>query len=237
MGTDVVPGVNMPVGIVRLVPSAGARTFSQVERIPRVLFAVGSRLTDRTVRPGAEFMGIIRHLERHGGSIQPRVLDHATRPALVAGLADFQPDVLHLIGHGQRSGGEVKLADWVGDQLLDARALMRGGPFLVVLQAGPIDDTANVGLHDDLADKVQVATELMTDDAQAVLLLPTLPATLTRDVFRAVLAYANAPLDNPLRTADVRRLLLRPLRGLLAPYVQPEVLDNIILFLNSEGDS
>jgi hypothetical protein len=141
--------------------------------------------------------------------------------------------VRHVIGRAVPSAAGPCMD--AGDQLLDARAIMRGGPFLVVLQAEPIDQTTNVGLHDDLADKVQVATELMTDGAQAVLLLPTLPAALTRDVFRAVLACANAPVDNPPRTADVRRLLLQPLRKLLAPYVQPGVLDNIILFLNDDS--
>ena len=55
-------------------------------RIPRVLFAIGSRLTDPRVRPGAEFMSILRHVESKGGSItggliRPRVLESASLPS------------------------------------------------------------------------------------------------------------------------------------------------------------
>jgi len=104
-GTVTKSGRGLSVGIVRLVPPASDRaeqaTLDPIQRIPRVLFAVGSRLTDPKVRPGAEFMGIIRHLERDGGSIQPRVLQSASLSSLTRELARFQPDVLHLIGHGR----------------------------------------------------------------------------------------------------------------------------------------
>lgn len=103
-------GGAVPVAIVRLVTQPGSTPFQQIDRIPRVLFAVGSHLADPRVRPGAEFMGIMRRLERDGGSIHPRVLEEATREALRVHLASFQPDVLHLIGHGQLgSKGQVRL--------------------------------------------------------------------------------------------------------------------------------
>ena len=69
----------VPVGIVRLVPVAphvipsAPGVLPRLTRIPRVLFAIGSRLTDPRIRAGAEFMGILRHLERKGGVTQPRV--------------------------------------------------------------------------------------------------------------------------------------------------------------------
>ena len=104
-GTATEPGKSLSVGIVRLVPPAGdpsgQAAFAPIQRIPRVLFAVGSRLTDPRVRPGAEFMGILRHLERDGGSIQARVLESASLTSLARELARFEPDVLHLIGHGR----------------------------------------------------------------------------------------------------------------------------------------
>jgi hypothetical protein len=104
-GTVAQSGKGLSVGIVRLVPpaedGAGQAALDPIQRIPRVLFAVGSRLTDPKVRPGAEFMGIIRHLERDGGSIQPRVLESASLASLRRELARFEPDVLHLIGHGR----------------------------------------------------------------------------------------------------------------------------------------
>ncbi len=102
--------LSVPVGIVRLVPSSKAAGFQPIGGIPRVLFAIGSRLTDPRVRPGAEFMGIMRHLERDGGSIHPRVLQEATRSTLVHALATFTPDVVHFIGHCRRfPDGSVKL--------------------------------------------------------------------------------------------------------------------------------
>jgi hypothetical protein len=105
-----VPGRRIPVAIVRLVrPQAGAPSadhgpvggFEQISNIPKVLFAIGSRLTDPRVRSGAEFMGILRQLERNGGSIQPRLAELATRQSLTAELGHFRPDILHVIGHGR----------------------------------------------------------------------------------------------------------------------------------------
>ena len=109
---------DVAVGIVRLVrcdglPQAAAGPAAEPEadeaaadlligRIPRVLFAVGSALTDPGVRPAAELMGIMQDLDRDGGSIHPKILDAATRASLRDAMRSFQPDVLHLIGHGGR---------------------------------------------------------------------------------------------------------------------------------------
>jgi len=147
------PGV-LPVGIVRLVPTAvpfiqnGPGLLPSVNRIPRVLYAIGSRLTDPRVRAGAEFMGILRHLERKGGSIQPRVLQSASVGSLTSELERFQPDVLHIIGHGRLFAEEqcVKIQlraetvggadDWLtAGQLLDVFADAGHWPKAVVLSA------------------------------------------------------------------------------------------------------
>jgi hypothetical protein len=145
-----VTGRRLPVGIVRLVPSRGGVPVIRIELVPRVLFAIGCRLTDPQVRPGAEFMGIMRHLERNGGKIYPSVLESATRESLRNKIADFRPNIVHLIGHGRRSEGEVKLqlqADGPGrrDDYVTASELLRmlepgpgGGqrmPSMVVLSA------------------------------------------------------------------------------------------------------
>ena len=152
-------GGEVSVGIVRLVPLDSEQQAETVqvaptdkaliERIPRVLFAVGSALTDPAVRPAAELMGIMQDLESDGGSIHPRILDSATLAALRAALGDFRPEVLHLIGHGARLGGEQVAfqlrpepggsapADaWVTpDQLLGAFGKARHTPRLVILSA------------------------------------------------------------------------------------------------------
>ena len=155
-GTAIKPGSPgmLPVGIVRLVPTAvpttqnGLGWLPSINRIPRVLYAIGSRLTDPRVRAGAEFMGILRHLERKGGSIQPRVLQSASAESLTSELERFQPDVLHVIGHGRPFPEDqcVKLQlraespaggdDWVtAGQLLDVFATAGHVPKAVVLSA------------------------------------------------------------------------------------------------------
>jgi hypothetical protein len=107
-------GKTITIGIVRLVPPATDHLPQPplpIVTIPRTLFAVGSPLSDSDVRPGAEFMGIMRQLERNGGWIQPRVLEAASLTALTDELRRFQPDVLHIIGHGTWDGHDhcVKL--------------------------------------------------------------------------------------------------------------------------------
>jgi hypothetical protein len=155
-GVQTAAGKNVSVGIVRLVPpapgAAGRPPHLPLTGIPRVLFAIGSRLTDPAVRPGAEFMSILRHVESQGGSItggliQPRVLESASLPSLARELGLFKPDVLHLIGHGQWDHNDrcVKLqlrADGTGaddyvtaGQLLGAFGDAGHVPTMVVLSA------------------------------------------------------------------------------------------------------
>ena len=155
-GATTAAGKNVSVGIVRLVPPApgpaGRQPSIPITTIPRVLFAIGSRLTDPRVRPGAEFMSILRHVESKGGSItggliRPRVLESASLGSLAGELRVFKPDVLHLIGHGQWDHREscVKLqlrADGTGsDEYVTAGQLLRvfdeagQRPAMVVLSA------------------------------------------------------------------------------------------------------
>jgi CHAT domain len=145
-------GRSIAVGVVRLItavsPGAGNAApgdaaFQEITHIPKVLFAVGSHLTDQNVRPGAEFMGIMRRLDRRGGSIRGHLLQRATRRTLVAALQAFKPDVLHLIGHGERrSAGQVEIQirhepdgeDWLSaDQLLNIFAEAKHWPTMAVL--------------------------------------------------------------------------------------------------------
>jgi hypothetical protein len=147
-------GIGVSVGIVRLVPADGLPEADPaaellINRIPRVLFAVGSPLTDPGVRPAAELMGIMQDLDRDGGSFHPKILDSATRSSLRDTLRLFQPDVLHLIGHGRRlPGGEVAVqvepepgaaaaADrWlVAEQLLGIFGDAAHTPTLIILSA------------------------------------------------------------------------------------------------------
>jgi hypothetical protein len=173
-------GRRLPVGIVRLVPPAVARPamgadgrvpFDPIVRIPRVLYAIGSRLTDPRVRAGAEFMGIMRHLERNGGSIQPRVLEFATAASLTTALDDFKPEILHLIGHGRwfpndecvklqlRAEGTAAGDDYItAARLLDVFEGAGHLPKVVVLSAC---QTASVQAFDDSGNSLPFAARLV----------------------------------------------------------------------------
>jgi hypothetical protein len=143
----------IPVAVIRLIKPAAATAFQQIEHIPRILFAVGSYLGDRAIRPGPEFMGIMRGLERSG--VQARVLHRATRADLQEQLRTFKPDVLHLIGHGKWIWDEVKVqlrsgpgdeSSWISvGELLGIFELARHRPAMVLLSAC---HTADAGARD-----------------------------------------------------------------------------------------
>jgi hypothetical protein len=178
-------GRRIAVGVVRLITpissvgenaAPGNGAFQEITHIPKVLFAVGSHLTDQNVRPGAEFMGIMRRLDRHGGSIRAHLLQRATRRTLVAALQTFKPDVLHFIGHGERrSDGQVEVQirrepdgqDWLSaDQLLNIFAEAKHWPTVAVLS---VCQTASPGSDANSAPgAVQVRVSALPFAAQLV---------------------------------------------------------------------
>jgi hypothetical protein len=160
-------GRDIYVGVVRLIAPSGAwpgngaaegTGLPKITHIPKVLFAVGSHLTDQDVRPGAEFMGIMRRLDRDGGSIRARLLESATGAKLADELKTFKPDVLHLIGHGQRrSDGQVEVRirrepdgpdGLSADRLLNIFAAAGHWPTMAVLS---VCQTASPGIGADSA--------------------------------------------------------------------------------------
>ncbi len=172
-----------PVGVVRLIggspgtsenAASGNGAFQRIEHIPRVLFAVGSHLGDQSIRPGAEFMGIMRRLDRNGGWVQARVLDRATRTSLLTELETFKPDVLHLIGHGRWVKGEVKVqlrpdsADedgWVAAKgLLNIFAQAGHRPTMVLLSACHTADSGDRGSDDPPMSALPFAARLVAGD-------------------------------------------------------------------------
>jgi hypothetical protein len=92
-----------PVVPVRLVPS-NTPAPSAIQSLPKVLFAVGTAITDHEVRAGTEFMGVLRGLEREGGAVQSRVLAKATETQLRDECTRLTPDIVHLIAHGRWDG-------------------------------------------------------------------------------------------------------------------------------------
>jgi hypothetical protein len=67
---------------------------------PRVLFVVGSDLDSDVIRPGAEFMGLVRGLEAGGLNLLTHLLLQATVKKLKKAIAEFRPTVVHFICHG-----------------------------------------------------------------------------------------------------------------------------------------
>jgi hypothetical protein len=132
----------------------------------------------------------------------------------------------HVIGRAISTAGGPAMD--LESRLLVARQIAEGSPQLAILQAEPADDARTLSPSDDLAEKLPLAAELIQDGTPAVLLLPVLPAVLARRVARTVIAHASS------RHRDDPRPLLLRLRGLIAPHVAPEVLDDVILFMNSQ---
>jgi hypothetical protein len=91
--------LDFPVAIVRRVQGIGSAPIP-IDHVPRMLFAVGTDITDRSVRPGAELLGLFRALEFDGGSIHPYIVQRASINRLKAAVHRFEPDVIFMIGHG-----------------------------------------------------------------------------------------------------------------------------------------
>ncbi|MGD0704695.1 MAG: CHAT domain-containing protein [Trebonia sp.] len=87
------------IAVTRRIPST-ATTPDQIASPARVLFAVGAELSDPEVRAGAEFMGLMRELERTGSRIASCIVENASVRRLEEAVTRFKPDVVHFIAHG-----------------------------------------------------------------------------------------------------------------------------------------
>jgi hypothetical protein len=130
------------IGFVRLVPSPmGSRT---VTVAPRVLFVVGSDLTDKRVKAGAEYFGLMRRLEATGLNLETRILVRATRKGIEEAVKRQRPSIVVFIGHGSigaQGAGQLELAPEDRSQKTDyvtgaqLRALLHGIPQVIVMNA------------------------------------------------------------------------------------------------------
>ncbi len=135
-----------PVSITRLI-AVTTRPPRQVPLPPRVLFVIGTSLTDPQIRPGAEYLGLLRHLKRQGLSIYSRVLENATPLRMKEVMERFRPHVVHFICHGNidraSNRGYLELATdeqevdkrRFGDQLVEYLRVDGDYPPIVVLSA------------------------------------------------------------------------------------------------------
>ena len=92
------------VAITRIVADC-PHTANPLSSPLKVLFVVGSDLSDDRIRPGAEYLGLLRRLEAE------RILNFQSRILLAASILDledeikrWQPSVVHFICHGDARG-------------------------------------------------------------------------------------------------------------------------------------
>lgn len=141
------PGVT--VAITRLVAGTIGDRWEpqQCEFPPRILFVVGTTLNDPSIRPAAEFLGLLRELRDSGRRIRARVLENARTEELERVIRVFRPYVVHFICHGDwdrdTGRGYLQLApddangdrSRYADQLYAAMTVDALPPPLVILSA------------------------------------------------------------------------------------------------------
>ncbi len=88
------------VAITRLVTGS----MHNIDPLPlplKVLFVVGTDLNQSQIRPGAEYLGLLRRLEATGKlSFQSRIMLSATSQDLLDEIRHWHPSVVHFICHG-----------------------------------------------------------------------------------------------------------------------------------------
>lgn len=98
--------------------AVGAATTPKEIKIPlRVLFVVGRQMDDK-LRPGAEYLGLLRQCEVQlpvtggtsiGVALHTKLLLSATRAELIDAVKEFEPSVVHLICHGRWNGESAEI--------------------------------------------------------------------------------------------------------------------------------
>lgn len=101
------------------------QTPDQIKAPARVLFAIGAELTDPEVRPGAEFLGLMRSLKGTGARLASDVVERASLARVAEAVGKFQPDVVHFIAHGMvdPADGVPKLLMRPDEELVGGRAV------------------------------------------------------------------------------------------------------------------
>lgn len=72
----------------------------ELEAPPRVLFVVGTSLNTDVIRPGAEYLGLLRSLNAAKLRLRTRLLLQASVAKMEALMESYKPDVVHFICHG-----------------------------------------------------------------------------------------------------------------------------------------
>jgi hypothetical protein len=136
------------VAIARIVPGVGERPKTFPMELPlKVLFVVGQVL-DETIRPGAEYMAILRRVAGPAGdlrvvNINSRLLLSATPADVEKAVEELKPAVVHFICHGDfdKKGAFLLLAKKVGEVRTDAADPLYAKDLLDLLRRKPKDST------------------------------------------------------------------------------------------------
>jgi len=96
------------ISITRRV-RGGSADVGNIESPPRVLFVVGTELTKDVIRPGAEYLGLLRSLEEDGLYLTTRIALEASTESLQEAVKEFKPTVVHFICHGLVESGKAYL--------------------------------------------------------------------------------------------------------------------------------
>jgi hypothetical protein len=87
------------VSLVREVAGT-SRKLEAIARAPRVLFVVGTELHRDVVRPGAEYLQLVRALRARQLPLKTHLVCRASPERVAAAVEEFRPDAVHFICHG-----------------------------------------------------------------------------------------------------------------------------------------
>lgn len=93
-------GVAKTVAVTRLVAGTRHVSGARTKLPPRILFVVGTSLNESQIRPGAEYMALLRQFKYQQLSPLSRVLQRATPQQITEEVKSFRPDVVHFVCHG-----------------------------------------------------------------------------------------------------------------------------------------
>jgi hypothetical protein len=105
------------VAITRVVASGSEDAAKGKITLPlRTLFVIGAPM-DQSLRPGAEYVSLIRHLEAarlsptaaRSVDIEVELLVEATTEEIHAKVAEFRPSVVHVVAHGRWDGDNPQI--------------------------------------------------------------------------------------------------------------------------------
>jgi hypothetical protein len=129
-------GAPIATSITRVVGGAGAPA-RVVGSPPRLLFVVGSSLSDPRIRPGAEYMGLLRRVDEDGRVLSARILESATPERVRRAVERHRPEVVYFVCHGGEDRGRPYLEFQTEAGEADPAAALQYAPQLLDMLRAP----------------------------------------------------------------------------------------------------